>query len=275
MTVEKLTTSLVDMFKIDLSKSMPNLIFAIIVLILGLILSKHIKRASIKYLNKFNVDQPIANYTSYSVYMIGLILTVMTALSIIGVPQSTVFSVLGVICVGLGITFNETLTNLGAGYQLLFFKPFKIDDYIEFNGIEGVVVDMHIFNTTLKTFDNKTIVIPNSKIANQSITNYTKQNERRVDIRFGLPYGTDVDFVTKIINDIVSNEKSILKEPEALIGIRNFNDNSMEFAVRTWVNTEDYWDVFYSLMSKIEKTLRENNIDMAVPQKIVYDIKKK
>lgn len=266
-----LATSLVDILKVDLTNHIPTIIFAVVVLIFGIILSKYLKKTSIKFLNRFNVDQPVANYTSYSIYIISLILTIMLSLSIIGVPQSAMISVIGVIGVGLGIAFNETLSNLGSGYVLLFFKPFKIDDYIEFNGIEGTVIDMQIFNTTLKTFDNKTIVIPNSKIANQSITNYTKQDKRRVDIRFGLPYGTDVDFVTKIVNEVVSNEKSILKQPESLIGIRNFNDNGMEFAVRAWVNTEDYWDVFYSLMSKIEKTFRENNIDMAVPQKIVYD----
>lgn len=267
-------TSLVDILKIDLTNNIPTIIFAIIILILGIISSKHLRKASIKFLNRFNVDQSIANYTSYSIYIIGLVLTAMLSLSIIGVPQSAIISVIGVIGVGLGIAFNETLSNLGSGYVLLFFKPFKIDDYIEFNGIEGTVIDMHIFNTTLKTFDNKTIVIPNSKIANQSIINYTKQDKRRVDIRFNLPYGTDMDSVNKILNGILTSEKRILKDPEYLIGVSNFNDSGMEIAFRVWVNTEDYWGVFYSLMSKVEKTFRENNIDMSIPQKIIYSKKK-
>ena len=177
--------------------------------------------------------------------------------------------------VGLSIAFNETLSNLGNGYVLLFFKPFKVDDYVEFNGIEGTVVDIHIFNTTLKTFDNKTIVVPNSKIANQSITNYTRQDKRRVDIKFELPYGTDVDFVTNILKSLLKNEELILNEPESIVGIRNFNQGGMEIVVRAWVNTENYWDVFYSLMSKIEKIFRENNIDMTIPQKVIYDNKNK
>ena len=273
MNTESINT-IFESFKLNLTDKLPNIIFAIIILIIGILLSRLAKKSIVKFLNKFNIDQPIANYTTYSVYIICLSLTIMIVLSILGIPQATILSVIGVVGVGLGMAFNETLSNLGSGYILLFFKPFKIDDYIEFNGIEGTVVEMHIFNTTLKTFDNKTITIPNSKLANQSITNYTKQDKRRVDIMFNLPYGTDIDFVTNILNDLLMKEYAILKDPEHLIAITKFNENSIEFVVRAWVKTEDYWRIFYSLMSSVEKELRKNNIEMNIPQKIIYDIKK-
>ena len=275
MSTEEITATILDIFKMDLTNNIPTIIFAILVLIGGIILSKYIKKASLRFLNKFNLEQSIINYTSYSIYVVSLILFVMLSLSIIGVPQTALLSVVGVVGVGLSIAFNETLSNLGNGYILLFLKPFKLGDYIEFADIQGTVTDIHIFNTTLKTFDNKTIIVPNSKLANQSIINYTKQDKRRIDIKFNLPYGTDIEHVNNILNTLIANEKAILNDPNPLIGVRSFNDNGMGFVVRAWVNTEDYWNVFYSLMSKIEKEFRKNNIDMTVVQKVIYQDKKR
>lgn len=260
-----------NIFANNLTDNISTIIFSAIVLITGLILSKIARKSTSVFLEKLNVDQPILNYTVYSVYIICLSITLMTILSILGIPTTTILSILGVLGVSLGLAFKTTLENAGSGYILLFLKPFKIGDYIQFSDIEGTVSDIHIFSTLLTTFDNKTIIIPNSKITNQNIINYTKQDKRRIDIEFNLPYGTDIDFTNKLIQDILNNEKSVLKEPESLIAIRNFNDNGMEIVIRTWVKTDDYWNTFYALMSKIEKTFRENDIDMSVPQKIIYN----
>lgn len=268
--IKALTTNLTD--------NIPKIIFALITLIIGFILSKLAKKSISKFLNKLNMDQPVLNYTAYSTYIICLVLTFMITLSILGIPQTTIFSVVSVIGVSLGIAFKETLSNLGSGYILLFLKPFKIDDYIEFAGIEGIVTDIHIFNTTLKTFDNKTIIIPNSKLTNQSITNYTKQDKRRVDIKFNLSYGTDIAFVKSLIKEVFDSEKSIIKEEPYILGIKTFKENGLEILATSWVKTEDYWDTYYSLTSRIEDSFRKNNIDMSIPQKILYkenDKKKK
>ena len=175
----------------------------------------------------------------------------------------------------LGLAFKETLSNVGSGYILLFLKPFNINDYIEFEGIEGTVSDIHMFNTTLKTFDNKTIIIPNSKLTNQNIINYTKQDKRRIDIKFNIPYGTDVAAVKFLINEVFKSEPNIIKEENSIIGIRYFNNNGFEILATSWVNTEDYWKTFFSLTSNIEDTLRRNGIDMNIPTKVIYDNNKK
>ena len=260
--------NLAQVFTDNLTNNIPTIVFSILVLLIGLFLSKAIKKWCIKFLSRFNIDQGILSYITYAVYIISISIVMIIVLSMLGIPIDTLVSILAVLFLSIGIAFKATLENVGSGLILLFFKPFKTGDYIESDTVQGTVIDMHIFSTYLKTFDNKIIVVPNSKLTNQNIINYTKQENRRIDIDFNLPYGTDIDYVIEILNTLISNENYILKEPESLIGIRGFNDNSIEFIIRVWVNTEDYWDIYYSLNKKIEKALRENSIDMHIPIKI-------
>lgn len=262
---------LVKVFTANLTNNIPTIIFAFIVLIIGLMICKLIKRSSIKFLSKLSIDQGVSSYISYAIYIVCIFVTIIITLSMIGIPVDTLVSIIAVLFLSLGIAFKATLENVGSGLILLFFKPFKTGDYIESDTIEGIVSDMHIFSTSLKTFDNKTIIVPNSKLTNQSITNYTKQEKRRIDITFNLPYGTDVDVVKGLLENIFESESSILKESSSLIGIREFKENGFEVIATAWVKTEDYWNTFYSLTSKVESVFRKNNIDMTIPQKILYE----
>lgn len=255
----------------NLTNNISTIIFAFAVLIIGVVLSKFVKKSATKFLNKLNIDQVISSYISYSVYVICIALTLMIILSMIGIPVDTLVSIVVILLLSLGIAFKATLENVGSGFILLFFKPFKTGDYIESSGIEGLVSDMHLFSTTLKTFDNKTIIVPNSKLTNQSITNYTKQEKRRVDIILNFPYGTDMDKVKSVLEDIFNSEPHIIKDQSFLIGIRSFKENGMEVIATAWVSTENYWDAFYSITYKIEKNFRKNNIDMNIAKKITYE----
>lgn len=263
-------TELTEVVSNNITGNMSTVIFALLVLIIGIMISKLIKRYVIKFLNKLNFDQVIASYISYSIYVACIGLTIMATLSMIGIPIDSLVALIAVVFLSLGIAFKATLENVGSGFILLFFKPFKTGDYIESNGIEGIVSDMHIFSTTLKTFDNKAIIVPNSKLTNQSITNYTKQENRRIDIVFNLPHGTDMDNIKKILTDIFDSEANILKRTPYLIGIRQFKENSLEILATAWVDTDDYWDVFYSVTAKVEKSFRENNIELNIPQRVIY-----
>lgn len=265
----EIINNLLDGMKVSIENNIQNIIIAIFILIIGLVVSLFIKKTTKNFLQKLNIEQPILGYTSYTIYIICLLLTTIITLSILKVPQASILSFIGVIGVSLGLAFKESISNIGSGYIILFLKPFKIGDYIEFSGVSGTVVSICIFNTTLQTFDNKTVIVPNYKLINENITNYTRQEKRRVDIKFQLPYGTDIDFAKSLIQEVLDSEKSILKGEQSLIGIRNFNENGMEIVIRIWANTEDYWSTFYSLMSKIEKIFRENNIDMSIPKTII------
>lgn len=263
-------TELTEVVSNNITGNMSTIVFALIVLIIGIMISKLIKKYVIKFLNKLNFDQVISSYISYSIYVVCIGLTIMVTLSMIGIPIDSLVALIAVMFLSLGIAFKATLENVGSGFILLFFKPFKTGDYIESNGIEGIVSDMHIFSTTLKTFDNKAIIVPNSKLTNQSITNYTKQENRRIDIVFNLPHGTDMENIKKILTDIFDSEANILKTTQYLIGIRKFKENSLEVLATAWVDTDDYWDVFYSVTAKVEKSFRENNIELNIPQRVIY-----
>ena len=261
--------NLVDIVKVNLTNNTGTMVFACIILMLGILISKLSKKSVVEFLDRLNIDKTISNYISYGVYIVCMSSSIMFSLSILGVPVDSIISIIVVIFLSLGIAFKASLENIGSGLVLLCFKPFKVGDYVESLGIEGTVSDMHIFTTTLKTFDNKTIIVPNSKLTNQIITNYTKQDIRRVDVRFKLPYGTDVDFVEEMLNKVLASEDSVVKNERSIIGISKFEDDGFNFLVTAWAETEDYWKVHYSLNRKIEKAFRENSIEMHIPVKMI------
>lgn len=273
--VEKIDTEIIknltDIFTNNLTNNVPTIVFSIIVLVAGIILSKCAKKSSSKFLSRLNLDQVISGYISYAIYVICIFATLMIVLSMLGVPINTIMSLVVIVILGISIAFKTVLENIGAGFLMLIFKPFKTGDYVETIEVAGIVSDMHLFSTTLKTFDNKTIIVPNSKLTNQSITNYTRQEKRRVDIVLNFPYGTDMDKVKSILEDTFNGEPRTIKEQPFLIGIRSFKENGMEVIATAWVSTENYWDAFYSITYKIEKNLRKNDIDMNIAKKITYE----
>ncbi len=192
----------------------------------------------------------------------------------IGIPVKSFLYVVvvlfGAVFLSLGLAFKEVLANFGSGMIILFFKPFKIDDYIEGAGVEGTVTDIQLFGTVLSTIDNKTIVIPHIKLTSDNITNYTHQEKRRIDFRFMVGYDSDISKVKKIIKDIFDNEKRILKEEDTLIGLRSFGESGMEIVARPWVSTDDYWDVYFDLMEVVKVAFDKNNIEIPYPTRTVY-----
>lgn len=267
--------NITDIFTNDLTDSMPTFVFAIVVLIIGIILSKFAKKASNKFLSKLNLEQVIQGYLSYAIYISCLFVSIMIFLSMIGIPISTIMSLIVIIMLGICLAFKNVLENVGSGLLMIMFKPFKIGDYIETAEIAGIVSDMNLFNTNLKTFDNKTIIVSNSKLTNQNITNYTKQEKRRIDIILNLAYGTDMDEVKSLLNNIFISNSYVLNDEEFLIGIKNFKENGIEVIATSWVNTEDYWNAFYLLTDEIYREFRENKIDMHITTKILYKKEKK
>ena len=272
MTTNEILNSLTKVFKTNINDNMPVIFNAIFVFIIGTLISNIIKNLIKKFLTKLNVDKSILTYSTYCAYIICLIITVVITLFTLGIPVSSIVALLGVLGVGFGIAFKTTLENLGSGFILLFFKPFTTGDYIESENIAGSVSSIHVFSTTLKTVDNKTVIIPNSHLLNEIIVNYTRQSKRRIDIKLNLPYETNIDVVKDLLEEIFKSEPTIIidEESSSILGIRSFNNNCIEFLATSWVNTEDYWTTFYSLTSKIEKSFKENNINMYVPQKIIY-----
>lgn len=257
---------LINIIKNNITNNTPKLIGAVLFLAIGLIISKFIYKICIKTLSKTNIDKGVSNFITYGVYAGCVIIISMSTLELIGIPVGSFVAVLGTIGIGLGLAFKETLANLGSGFILLFFKPFKVGDYISLGATEGFVSDIHIFSTSLQTFDNKVIIIPNSKLTSDNIINYTKQDIRRVEVLFNLDYGVNMEKVNLLLNNIINTNNKIIKEETPLIAVKRFKDHNLEMIVATWVKTDDYWEIYYYLTKEINNAFSKENIQMKIVQ---------
>ena len=154
--------------------------------------------------------------------------------------------------------------------MILIFKPFKVGDYIEVSGKEGTVKSITMFYTTITTFDNKLIQLPNGSLSNSNITNYTANKKRRVDIDISVSYSSDIDKVKKVINELISKNELVLQEENNYVKLSKHDDSALVFAVRVWTKTENYWDLYFDLMESIKKTLDKNKIEIPFPQMDVH-----
>ncbi len=154
--------------------------------------------------------------------------------------------------------------------MLIIFRPFKVDDFVEAGGATGIVEEISIFTTQMRTPDNKTIIIPNSNITGSNITNYSTKDTRRVDLVFGVGYGDDLDNARRVLEEVLGAEKRILADPEPTIGVSELADSSVKFVVRPWVNSDDYWPVYFSLTENIKKRFDAEGISIPYPQQDVH-----
>ena len=257
---------LIDVIKNNMTDNVSKLIGASIFLLIGMIVCKFIRNTCIKALSKTNIDKGVSNFITYGVYTGCILIVLMSALETIGIPVGSFVAILGTLSIGLGLAFKETLANLGSGFILLFFKPFKVGDYISLGTTEGFVNDIHIFSTSLQTFDNKVIIIPNSKLTSDNIINYTKQDIRRVEVLFNLDYGVNMEKVNSLLNKIINSNNKIIKEKAPLIAVKRFKDYNLEMIVASWVKTDDYWEIYYYLTKEINDIFKKENIKMKVIQ---------
>lgn len=243
-------------------KKIPSILSAIVFFLIGFAIAKICRKTVSKVLKKYTGGKGITNFIEYGVYISIIVITTLNSLEMVGIRTTSVVTIVGAAGFSVGLAFKELLSNLSAGFIILFFKPFEIGDYIQTSdtNVEGTVSDIQIFNTILKTADNKTIIIPNLQITSNNIINYTHQNIRRIDYVFNVEYNTDINLLKNIVNEVFEKDKRVLTDPKPLIGINSMGNNSIEFVSKPWVKTEDYWDVYYDLMEEIKKRFDENNI---------------
>ena len=248
----------------------PKLIAAIIVLIVGLWLLKVIIKALDKTMNKKEVDPSLR---SFIISLSGILLKIMLVISVLGmlgIQMTSFIAILGAAGLAVGMALTGTLQNFAGGVMILLFKPFKVGDVIDAQGYLGSVAEIQIFNTILKTPDNKTIIIPNAGLSNSSMVNYSTEEKRRVDWTFGIGYGDDVDKAKEVMKKLCDDDERILKEPEVFIAVSELADSSVNFVVRAWVNASDYWGVFFDMNEKIYKTFNNEGLNIPYPQMDVH-----
>ncbi|MEO1927813.1 MAG: mechanosensitive ion channel domain-containing protein [Nautiliaceae bacterium] len=223
-----------------------------------------------KTLIKANVDITLVNFLSELTYFGLIIAVILAVLGNLGINTISFITMLGVLGLTIGLALQKNISNFGAGIIILFLRPFKIGDFVEAGGASGNIDAIGIFNTTFKTGDNKIIIVPNSNIISSNIINYSKEPVRRVDLIIGVSYQDDLKIVKSTLEHILSSHPKILKEPKFSVALAELANSSINFNVRGWVNSEDYWSVRSNLLETIKTTFDEKGITIPYPQMDVH-----
>ena len=247
-----------------------NLLFALIIFFVGKWAAKFITKIVKRMMKKADVDQTVTVFVGHLLYTALLVFVIITAVGKLGIPTASFVAVLGAAGLAIGLALQGSLSNFAAGFLLIIFKPFKVGDVIEGAGVIGLVEEIQMFTTQVKTGDNKKIIIPNSKLSGDNIINYTARENRRVDLVVGVGYGDDLDKVKSVIANVLDNNELVLKEPAYTIGCVELADSSVNFVVRPWVKTEDYWNAYFGLTETIKKRFDAEGICIPFPQRDVH-----
>jgi small conductance mechanosensitive channel len=243
-----------------------NIVFAIAIFIVGRIISKAIVKLLKRILQKTEMDKILINFISSIVNSALLLFIIIAALDQLGVDTTSLIALLGAAGLAIGLALQNSLQNFASGVMLIIFRPFKTGDFVDAGGTSGVVESITIFNTVMRTGDNCEVIVPNGAIYNGNIVNYSTRATRRIDMIFGIGYEDDIKKAKEIMHEIIDNDVRILKEPEPLIAVAELADSSVNFNVRPWVKTADYWSVKFDLTEKIKIAFDENGISIPYPQ---------
>ncbi len=247
-----------------------KLVMAIIVLVLGLMIIKSLTKGIVRVMKRASVSESLVPFLRSLISITLKVLLIISVMSMIGIQMTSFIAVIGAAGLAVGLALQGTLQNFAGGVIILLFKPYKVGDYISTQGYSGTVKEIQIFTTILTTPDNQTIIITNSPIATSSLTNYSTQATRRVDFTFGIGYSDNIDKAKDVIRKIIEEDERILKDPEPLIKVSGLGESSVDIATRVWVNSGDYWTVFFDTNEKVKKTFDNENISIPFPQRDVH-----
>jgi small conductance mechanosensitive channel len=247
-----------------------KIIAALAIYFVGRLLAKGIAKGVLKTLQNRRIDDTVAGFAHNLTYGALLVFVVLAALSQIGIQTASFITIIGAAGLAIGLALQGSLSNFAAGVLMVIFRPFKIGDYVEAGGKAGVVTDIQIFSTQLKTPDNKVIIIPNATIMNDSIVNYSRNPTRRVDLTIGVGYDAYLPDVKALLIKTVEANDKVLQAEGIQVAVLELADSSVNFVVRSWANTADYWDVYFELTESIKLVLDENNIAIPFPQMDVH-----
>ena len=247
-----------------------QVLLAVVILVIGRYAALGIRSLVMRGMRKSKVDETLISFVASLAYIAIMAFVVIAALARVGVQTASFVAVLGAAGLAIGLALQGSLANFAAGVLMIIFKPFKVGDFVEGGGASGVVEEIGIFVTELKSPDNKKIIVPNAKMTGDNIVNYSAKECRRVDLVAGVSYEDDLDKVRSLLTEILEGDDRILKDPEPTIGVLELADSSVNFAVRPWVKTADYWDVYFALQEQIKKRFDDAGISIPFPQQDVY-----
>lgn len=247
----------------------PKVILAIVTLIIGLwVINKFTSTLNTNLTSK--VDATLGQFVASILSIILKMVLLISVASMIGIATTSFIAVLGAAGLAVGLALQGSLANFAGGVVILLFKPFKVGDLIEAQGYIGSVSSIQIFNTILKTGDNRVVIVPNGALSSSSMVNINQESTRRVDLSFGIGYGDDIDLAKATLNLIAQNDDRVLKDPAPMIVVAELADSSVNFTVRLWVNTSDYWGVYFAMQETVKKEFDAKGISIPFPQQDVH-----
>ena len=250
---------------------LPNVIGALLILIVGLWLAGHIKKLVAKAMNRSGrMDETLTGFLSSLVHYGLIALVVITTLGIFGVPTTSFAAIIGAAGLAVGLALQGTLGHVASGVMMLGFRPFDVGDFVEAAGVAGKVKQIGLFTTEIATSDNKKIIVPNGKIFDDVITNYAGYETRRVDLVFGVSYNDDLDKSKALIKSEAEKDTRILRDPETVIEVDNLGDSSVDIICRVWVNGGDYFPVKWALTKAVKERFDAEGVSIPFPSRTIY-----
>lgn len=267
--MEKFDTILDSLYELGVHYGL-KVLLAVFTLVVGLWIIRVFMKALGRNMEKRDVDATLRQFLKSLLSMILKILLLITVISMVGVEMTSFVAILAAAGFAIGMALSGTLQNFAGGVMLVIFKPFKVGDFIDAQGFMGIVKEIQIFNTILKTPDNKTIIIPNGGLSTGTMTNFSTEPTRRVDFIFGIGYNDDIDKAKSVISRLIEGDKRIFNDPAPFIAVSELADSSVNLAVRVWSDASDYWGVFFDLTENVKKTFDKEGISIPFPQRDLH-----
>ena len=247
-----------------------NLLMALVIFVLGRWLASGVSRLVKRAMNRVGVDEILVSFVGNILYFALLVVVVIAALDRVGINTSSVLAIFAAAGLAVGLAMKDSLSNFAAGVMLVLFKPFKAGDYIEAAGTGGIVEKLRIFNTVMRSGDNREITIPNSQIYSGTIVNFSARDTRRIDLIFGIGYDDDIKQAKDLIEKTMAADERIMRDPEPVVMVLELADSSVNFAIRPWVNSSDYWAVRSDLLESLKFECDAAGISIPYPQRDVH-----
>ena len=247
-----------------------NLIYAVGILVAGWFGVRLIVRLARKWMTRAKVDELLVRFSTSILYWTLMLVVAIAALARLGIETTSLIALLGAAGLAIGIALQDSLKNFASGVLLIVFRPFGLGDFVEAGGTSGIVEEITLFTTTMRTPDNREVIVPNGAIYDDVITNNSARDTRRVDMVFGIGYDDDMRKARDIMMDILKADERVLEEPEPVIALGELADSSVNFNVRPWCKSEEYWDVKADLTEKIKLAFDDNGISIPYPQMDVH-----
>ena len=247
-----------------------KIIAALLIFLIGKWLAGRISRLITKLLGKNNIDVTLVNFLESIIYYTLLIVVIIATAGQLGINTTSFLTIVGAAGLAIALALKDSLANFSSGVMLIMFRPFRVGDFVNTGGVSGSVISIALFNTTLDTPDNQRVIVPNSSITSNVITNVTANDTRRVDLVIGIGYDDDIKKTKEVLKKVLEEEERVLDTPKANIAVSELADSSVNFVVRPWVKTSDYWDVYFDLTEKIKIVFDKEGISIPYPQQDVH-----